>query len=184
MRKGEENGRPIPKVRRAKKREIEFLNSGDNVKPKDFIYDEPEKGTVKRGPKQGLRQVNKLSDRQIDEACDRVILGESIIKLAEELKVNKDALARAIKVRCGMMYLRKWQQSVSYDCLRAELLLKNAMAHPEDPRWSRLALDVLAYRAKVLGFERVNPNEEETTIRVAGMTDKEIFEAILARGGL
>lgn len=180
MRKGEDTGRPIPKVRRAKKREVEFLNSGDNVKPTELIYDEPEKGDVKRGPKPGLRQVRKLSDRQIDEACDRVILGESILKIAEELKVNKDALARAIKVRCGMMYLRKWQQSVSYDCLRAELLLKRAMAHPEDPRWTRIALDVLAYRAKVLGFERVNL-ESDSTIRVAGMTYAEVFEELADR---
>lgn len=180
MRRGEENGRPIPQVRRAKRREVEFINSGNDVPQSELIYDEPQKGDGKRGPKPGLKQVRKLSDRQIDDACDRVILGESILKIAEELKVNKDALARAIKVRCGMMYLRKWQQSVSYDCLRAELLLKRAMAHPEDPRWTRIALDVLAYRAKVLGFERVNP-ETDATIRVAGMTQSEIFAAFAKR---
>ncbi len=180
MRKGEDTGRPIPKIRRAKRREVEFLNAGNNVKPTELIYDEPEKGDVKRGPKPGLKQVRKLSDRQIDDACDRAIMGESIVKLAEEFKVNKDALARAIKVRCGMMYLRKWQQSVSYDCLRAEILLQRAMSHPEDPRWTRIGLDVLAYRAKVLGFERVNP-ETDTTIRVAGMSQSEIFAAIAER---
>ena len=175
MRFGERDGRPIPKVRRARKREVEFLNAGND------IPDEPaDTGKKKRGPKEGLRQVRKLSDRQIDEACDRVILGESILKLAEELRVNKDALAKAIKVRCGMMYMRKWQQSVSYDWLRAELRLKRSMAHPEDPRWTRLALDVLEYRAKVLGFDRVNP-APETTIRVAGLTTSEIFEAIAER---
>lgn len=172
MRPGERDGRPMPKVRRARKREVEFLTSGNE------IPDPP--GEKKIGPRRGIRQIRSLSDRQIDEACDRVILGESILKLAEELNVNKDALAKAIKVRCGLMYMRKWQQSVGFDCLRAELLLKRALAHPEDPRWTRLALDVLEYRAKVLGFDRVNPTPD-TTIRVAGLTTSEIFEAIAER---
>lgn len=175
MRKGEKEGRGIPKVRRAGKREVEFINSGTEERP---VNDDAE--PKKRGPRDGYRRIEKLSDSQIDEACDRVILGESILKLAEELKVNKDALAKAIKVRCGMMYMRKWQQSVNYDCLRAELLLKRALAHPEDSRWAKLALDVLEYRAKVLGFDRVSPTPD-TTIRVAGMTQSEIFEAIAGR---
>ena len=180
MRKGEDKGRPMPKIRRAKKREVEFINAGENVKPSQRVYDEPEPKKYKKGPRPGQKMVKSLSDRQIDDACDRAIMGESILKLAEELNVSKDGLARAIKVRCGMMYLRKWQQSVSFDCLRAELILKRALAHPEDPRWSKIALDVLAYRAKVLGFDRVNPESDET-IRVAGMTCTEVFDEVLSR---
>ncbi len=175
VRYGEKDAKPAPRIRRAKKREVEFINAGNDV-----TVEEEEIKSSKNGKSLGLRHVDKLSDFQIDAASDRVIMGESIAKVAQELRVSANALAKKIKIRCGMLYQRKWQQSVAYDCLRAELLLKKAMYNEEDPRWAKIALDVLRYRAEVLGFEKVNPNSE-TAVRVAGLTQTQVFEAIAER---
>lgn len=166
---GEDKAIPVPRVRKAKKKEVEFLTA--DATPTD---DEPKR--AKRRP------ITKLSDAQIDAASDRVIMGERISKIADELNVNTDALAKKIKKRVGMTYMRLWQQSVAFDCLRAEMLLNKSLTafmETQDAKSGRLALDVLSYRAKVLSFGAVNPEEEST--RVAGYTKEELYDAIIEK---
>lgn len=150
--------------------EKEFIDSCDDV---------PETGTelTKVGGR-GIRSpLDKLTDEQINDVCDKVVMGTSITKLASELGVNSTELSRAVKTRMGTLYLRRWQQSVNFDCLRAEVILKTAMGRlDEAPKWGKLALEVLAYRARILGFE--NTTLEETTVRVAGLSQAEIFAEI------
>ena len=172
MRYGEKES-PQPTIRRASETEVEFLNAGNS----EAEIRQEERRLTKTGRK-AFRHVDKLSDAQIDAATDRVIMGESVARLAEELMVSKNALAKRIKARCGLLYMRKWQQSVSFDCLRAELLLRRALANEDDPRWAKIGLDVLRYRAEVLGFDKVNPNPE-TQVRVAGLTQTQVFEAMV-----
>lgn len=168
MEEGNEENKPlVAHVETAQ--EKEFIESCDDVPavPKKLL---PlgETGTI---------PVNRLTEQQLDEACDRIVMGSSIYELANELRVSSRALARVLKERMGTLYLRRWQQSIKFDCLRAEAILKTAMGHlDEAPKWGKLALEVLSYRARVLGFE--NARMEETTIRVAGMSQSEIFAEI------
>ena len=113
MRYGEKES-PQPTIRRASETEVEFVNAGNS----EAEIQQEERRLTKTGRK-AFRHVDKLSDAQIDAATDRVIMGESVARLAEELMVSKHALAKRIKARCGLLYMRKWQQSVSFDCLRA-----------------------------------------------------------------
>ncbi len=69
----------------------------------------------------------------------------------------------------------KWQRSVAYDYLRAELLFNKAMYNEEDTRWAKLTLNVLRYSAEVLRIEKVNHNSE-TTVRVARLTQTQVFK--------
>ena len=173
IRFGEEKAIPVPRVRKASKKEAEFLNAGND---RDEEPGDGDKPRAKRRP------ITKLSDAQIDDATDRVIMGTRLSKIADELNVNCDALAKKIKKRVGMTYMRLWQQSVAFDCLRAEMLLNKsltAFTEQADVKNGRLALDVLSYRAKVLSFGAVNPQEEST--RVAGLSKEELYDAILEK---
>lgn len=175
MRGGEKDAPAVP-IRKATGCEVEFINAGNDEKVVAAENREYERDQIRRG----LRHVNKLSDAQIDAVTDRVIMGESIARIADELRVGKNALAQRVKQRCGLLYLRKWQQSVSFDCLRAELLLRRALSAGDDPRWGKIALDVLRYRAEVLGFDRANPLPD-SQVRVAGMTTTQIFDIFAER---
>ncbi|MDO5309304.1 MAG: hypothetical protein Q4G03_07415 [Planctomycetia bacterium] len=175
MRFGEANAIPAPTIRKATANEKEFLKSG-NEPGRAVFQTSPGQKRPKRRP------ITKLSDAQIDAATDRVIMGELISRVADDLNVNRDQLAKKIKTRVGMLYMRLWQQSTAYDCLRAEFILKTALqtfVANNDVKAGRLALDVLDYRARVLSFGAVNPNDEPA--RVAGMTREEVFKSIIEK---
>ena len=175
---GEANATPVPRVRKASALEKEFIRAGNG--PDDEADATPAPVEGKKRAKR--RSINKLSDGQIDDATDRIIMGESLAKLADELNVNVDMFAKKIKTRLGMRYMREWQQSVRFDCLRAELILQRSLrgfCEEGDVPSGRLALDVLNYRAKVLSFGAVNP--EEQSQRVAGLSQEELFDAIMER---
>ena len=182
---GEKDAVPVPRVRKATRNEREFLRTGngpddeDDERERDESDESDEDGATRK-KRAKRRNISKLSDAQIDDATDRVIMGESIVKIAEELNVNLDQLSKKIKKRVGMRYMREWQQSVRFDCLRAEMILQKslkAFMTEGDVSDGRLALDVLGYRAKVLSFGAVNPNEQSK--RVAGLTREEIFKEII-----
>lgn len=197
-----ENSEPIRRKRGRPRKHplIEFNKDGEPVRrkrgrPRKY----PRKGETDGEPTTGKttdetddnqkpkrnrppKDVNRLSDFQIDAATDRVILGERIADVAADLGVGVNPLAKKIKTRCGMLYLRKWQQSVQFDCLRAEFMLKASLRNvveTDDPRWVANGLKILEYRAKVLGFAAVSPIDQ--TLRVAGMNQDEVFDKILEK---
>ena len=125
--------------------------------------------------------IGSLTVEQIGVAADRVILGERVATVAKDFGVSPTQLADKIKDWCGTAYMRAWQQSVNYDCLRAELLLNKSLKGALDAdnvAWGSLALKILEYRAKVLGFATVNPQDQ--TPRVAGLSRDDVFDKILS----
>lgn len=157
------------------------------------------------------RPASVLSDTQLENAMERILLGETISALASELNVTATTLSVRMKRRMGLEYQRAWQQSIKFDVLRAEKIFQVAMLHfcgplldvgeddllDEDdlddeefgsksrkkdlpnPKYGELALKVLEYRAKMLGFN--NSRTVEQTIRVAGLSKAEIFNRIVER---
>ncbi len=169
---GEKKAIPVKRLRKATPQEKEFIRLGNDFDDEDDDFAPERDRAVKR--------ISKISDRKIEEATDRVIMGESIGALAKELNVTEEALAKKIKTYVGMRYMREWQQSVRFDCLRAELILKRSLTdfvESGNVGSGKLALEVLNYRAKVLSFGAVNPQEQ--SIRVAGLTQEQLFNAIL-----
>lgn len=135
----------------------------------------------KKSRKANVFDIDSLTIEQIGVAADRVIMGERVATVAKDFNVSATALAEKIKSWCGTAYMRAWQQSVNYDCLRAELLLNKSLKGALDAdnvAWGSLALKILEYRAKVLGFASVNPQDQ--TPRVAGLSREDVFEKILA----
>ncbi|MBQ9873556.1 MAG: hypothetical protein IJM30_03745 [Thermoguttaceae bacterium] len=132
-------------------------------------------------PRKQYRNCDKISEKQLDDALDRVVMGERIATIAEELGVGVKSLALRMRKRCGMIYMKAWQNSVQYDCLRAEIVLKRALKgliadEGDGAKWGSLALKVLEYRAKALGYGAVNPADQ--TIRVAGLSQEDVFDQI------
>lgn len=126
--------------------------------------------------------VGVLSDEQIETTAQRVLKGEPLSMIARELNVNAIRLAEKIKDYIKKAHLQEWQQTIQYDCLRAEMLLNQALEGAltgGDVRWAALAVKVLEYRAKVLGFGQQQPTEETT--RVAGLSREDIFDRIIAK---
>lgn len=172
-----EDGQPV-KRKRGRPKKSEILTDLKARTPAGEPLPPVPKGSYRR-------QVSRLSDNQIDEAMNEVVMGERVAVVAERLGVAPGPLAEKMKARFGLEYMRDWQQSVAFDCLRAEIVLKHALKATLDsddyngPKWGTLVLRVLEYRAKVLGFGAVNPQEQ--TIRVAGLDRDEVFAAILAK---
>lgn len=163
---------PALEIHQADDVEKEFIESAGDVEKPPV--------PLKRARKYEICPIGKLSDNQINDAADRVVMGASIAKVAEELGVNPKDLSRKIKERMGILYMRGWQQSIKYDCVRNERILKSAMERlDESPKWGKLALECLAYRARILGFEHQRP--EETSIRVAGMSQEQVFAEIVKK---
>lgn len=128
------------------------------------------------------RPVGSFTDEQIEQIADRVVKGEKIQRIARELNVNPIRLADKAGEYIKKGFLQEWQQTVQYDSLRAEMILNAAMdgaLNQGDPRWAALAVKVLEYRAKVLGFGQTQPPEE--TQRVAGLSREDIFDRIIAK---
>lgn len=173
-----EDGQPV-KRKRGRPKKSEILTDLKARTPVGEPLPEIPKG------KYPAKMVSKLSDFQLDEAMNEVVMGERVSVVAQRLGVSAPALAEKMKARFGLEYMRDWQQSVAFDCLRAEIVLKHALKATLDsddyngPKWGTLVLRVLEYRAKVLGFGAVNPQEQ--TIRVAGLDRDEVFAAILAK---
>lgn len=154
------------------KKETEFIDSGNDAPSV------PE--TLSRCRKKRLHPVDKLTREQLNNACDKIIMGTPVSEVAEQMGVNAQALSRRVKEQMGCLYMRRWQQSIAYDSLRAERILRTAMDRlDESPKWCKVALEVLSYRSRVLGFE--HQQMEEATIRVAGMSQAEIFAEIKKR---
>lgn len=128
----------------------------------------------------GARHVADLSNFELDNALDRALTGERIATIAEEINVNRSELSKALKKRAGFVYLRTWQNSIRYDCLRVEMLLKRAFAGINDDiegaKWGAIILRCLEYRAKILGYDNVN--DATQTLRVAGMNQAEVFNTV------
>lgn len=127
-------------------------------------------------------RITMITDEQIEEAAQRVLKGEPLSTISRQLNVNALRLAEKIKDYVKKYHLQEWQQSVQYDCLRAEMLLNAAMDGAlvqGDSRWAALAVKVLEYRAKVLGFGQEQPQED--TQRVAGLSREDIFDRIIAK---
>ena len=138
----------------------------------------PEK--LERASKGKLISASKLSDRQLDEAADAIIMGRTISAVAKELDVDPKSLGSVIRERIKLNYQRVWQQSIRFDALRAEKILYEALSRvSESPKWGKLALEVLAYRARVLGFEKTTL--QETSIRVAGLSKIELYQEAIKR---
>lgn len=160
---------PALEIHQETEQETEFIDSGKDAPAVPSV--------LKRGRKYEICPIEKLSENQINDACDRIVMGSTVAQVAKELGVNTTALSRKVKERMGILYMRRWQQSIHFDALRAEKILHSAMDRlDESPKWGKLALEVLAYRSRILGFE--NQKMEETSIRVAGMSQSEIFAEI------
>lgn len=126
----------------------------------DVAYKDPEK--------EGLYVLKGVSEEQLEAAMDRVVFGSTISKEAARLNVPAKNLARAINSRYRLRRLRAWQKDVDYDLIRVERLLEISYAEMENdpsPKWAKVILDVLAYRARVLGLEKNEITRE--TFRIA-----------------
>lgn len=149
---------------------------------RERLLDEAEREPETVEIKVPRRTIDALSEEELDEALERVIIGERIKAIADEYGVSQEALSLLLRKRCGLFYLKSWQNAIKFDCLRGELILNRAMRELNGenpaPKWGALALDVLAYRARVLGFDRKDDANKEQTIRVAGLGADEIFETI------
>lgn len=160
---------PALEIHQETEQEKEFIDAGGDAPAVP--------APLKPARKKGVCPVDKMSENQIQDACDRIVMGSTVSEVAKELNVSPMALSRKVKERMGILYMRRWQQSINFDALRAEKILHSAMERiDESPKWGKLALEVLSYRSRVLGFE--NQTVGETSIRVAGMSQSEIFAEI------
>lgn len=126
----------------------------------DVAYKDPEK--------EGLYVLKGVSEEQLEAAMDKVVFGSTISKEAARLNVPAKNLARAINSRYRLRRLRAWQKDVDYDLIRVERLLEISYAEMENepsPKWAKVILDILAYRARVLGLEKNEITRE--TFRIA-----------------
>lgn len=118
--------------------------------------------------KEGLYVLKGVSEEQLEAAMDKVVFGSTISKEAARLNVPAKNLARAINSRYRLRRLRAWQKDVDYDLIRVERLLEISYAEMENepsPKWAKVILDILAYRARVLGLEKNEITRE--TFRIA-----------------
>lgn len=147
----------------------------DGDEPKELAPACPSK--YKKGE---LIPASKLSRMQLDDAADAVLLGRSVVDVARELGVDPKSLNSAVRELLVSKYQRLWQRSIGFDALRAERILHESLSRlSESPKWGKLALEVLAYRARILGFEKTTL--QETSIRVAGLSKVELYQEAIKR---
>lgn len=154
---------PLPQclnVSEAARQDFLAALSKDSKKRTSVAHTDPQKD--------GLYVLKGVTEEQLETAMDKVVFGSTISKEATILGVSPNHLARAINSRYRLRRLRAWQKDVDYDLIRVERLLNIAYVELEkdpSPKWAKVVLDVLAYRARVLGLEKGEFTRE--TVRIA-----------------
>lgn len=151
---------PCLSVSEAARQDFLAALSKDSKKRTSVAHTDPQKD--------GLYVLKGVTEEQLESAMDRVVFGSTISKEASILGVSSNHLARAINSRYRLRRLRAWQKDVDYDLIRVERLLNIAYVELEkdpSPKWAKVVLDVLAYRARVLGLEKGEYTRE--TVRIA-----------------
>ena len=125
-------------------------------------------------------KCGSLTAADMNVILDRVLCGESISSIASEIGADSKVLTKKLRRFAGLTYMRTWQNTVKYDCLRVEMIIRHSFAGINDeidgPKWAAIALKALEYRARVLGYGAIS--EGDTTLRVAGMNQEQIFDAV------